>query len=78
LGSTEFYASLWEQREILKRFPALIFWGMKDTAFKPNYLERWKEILPQAQVVELTNAGHWAQEEEPEEVIKSLHAFLKQ
>ena len=77
LGSTAFYESLWEQREKLKNRPALILWGMKDAAFKPHYLERWKKILPDAKIVELENAGHWAQEEEPEKVIESLRSFMK-
>jgi haloalkane dehalogenase len=77
LGSTAFYESLWEQREKLKNRPALILWGMKDAAFKPHYLERWKEVLPDAQIVELENAGHWAHEEEPEKVIESLRSFMK-
>jgi pimeloyl-ACP methyl ester carboxylesterase len=51
---------------------------MKDAAFKPHYLDRWKKILPDAQIVELENAGHWAQEEEPEKLIESLRAFMKE
>jgi haloalkane dehalogenase len=78
LGSTEFYESLWARREKLKKLPTLILWGMKDAAFKPHYLERWKKVLPDAQVVELEGAGHWAQEEEPEKVIEALREFLKQ
>ncbi len=76
LGASEFYESLWAQREKLRRFPTLILWGMKDAAFKPHYLKRWKEALPNAQVVELENAGHWAHEEDPEKVIESLRSFM--
>ena len=77
LGSTAFYESLLAEREKLRNRPALLLWGMKDAAFKPHYLERWKRILPDAQIVELENAGHWAQEEEPEKVIAALRSFMK-
>jgi pimeloyl-ACP methyl ester carboxylesterase len=50
---------------------------MKDTAFRPHLLERWKSALPQARVVPLPNAGHWPHEEEPDAVIKAVGHFLR-
>lgn len=78
LGSTPYYASLWKKRGLLRQLPTLILWGMKDAAFGEGYLQRWKEVSPQAEVVELKNAGHWPQEEEPEKIVETLRAFLKQ
>jgi haloalkane dehalogenase len=76
LGSSSYYDSLWQQREQLRGRPALIIWGMHDTAFEPYQLARWREILPEAQVVELAEAGHWPHEEAPEQVNATLRDFL--
>ncbi len=69
-GSRDFYASLLGQAGKLKTLPTLIIWGMKDTAFTPKQLARWRGLLPYAKVVELPNAGHWPQEEEPDDVAR--------
>jgi haloalkane dehalogenase len=74
-GSDDFYESLWRRREPLARIPALIVWGMKDPAFRPHQLARWKEVMPQAEVVELP-VGHWPQEEAPHDVIAAVGRFL--
>ena len=58
------------------RVPALLLWGMKDSAFKPDQLERWRALLPQASVVRLEQAGHWPHEEEPARVIAEIERFL--
>jgi haloalkane dehalogenase len=62
-------------RDRLKGMPALVIWGMKDPAFQPRLLERWRATLPQATVVRLP-VGHWPQEESPEEVIRVMQDFL--
>ena len=77
LGSSNYYDSLWRQREQLRGRPALILWGMRDRAFRPNQLARWRDTLPDARIVELANAGHWPHEEAPAQVITELRAFLR-
>ena len=76
LGSSEFFDSLWHERARLADRPALIVWGMKDSAFRPHMLARWKQALPHATVVELAHAGHWPHEEAPEQVIAALRDNL--
>jgi haloalkane dehalogenase len=76
LASGAYYDALWREREKLGGRPALIIWGMKDPAFQPNQLTRWREVLPTARVVELPDAGHWPHEEEPERVIQEMARFL--
>lgn len=78
LGSSDFFDSLWQEREKLRGRPALILWGMKATAFLPHQLPRWREVLPSAQVVELDEAGHWPHEEAPDRVIHEMRSFLSQ
>ena len=76
LGSSAFFDALWQRRDRLRNHPALVLWGMRDPAFPPYMLARWREILPQAPVVELASAGHWPHEEAPEGVIAELQQFL--
>jgi haloalkane dehalogenase len=76
-GSSAFYEQLWSKRERLQHLPTLIIWGMKDTAFQPYMLAKWRSILPQATVEELANAGHWPHEEEPALVLRAMREFLE-
>jgi haloalkane dehalogenase len=78
LGSGRYYDSLWHQREKLRGRPALIIWGLNDSAFKAHQLYRWKEVLPSARVVELENVGHWPHEEAPDRVIEEMKVSLSQ
>jgi haloalkane dehalogenase len=76
LASDRYYDSLWLMRDRLKGMPALVVWGMKDPAFQPPLLERWKAMLPQATVIRLP-VGHWPQEESPDEVVGAMRDFLE-
>jgi haloalkane dehalogenase len=76
LGSSAFYDGLWRRRDQLAAIPALIVWGLKDSAFRPGQLARWREALPQATAVELPGAGHWPHEEEPARVLSELRSFI--
>jgi pimeloyl-ACP methyl ester carboxylesterase len=51
-------------------------WGLRDSAFRPHQLARWRQVLPAARVVELPGAGHWPHEEAPAEVLAALRSFL--
>lgn len=72
LGSSAFYASLWDRRHRLRDVPTTIVWGCKDRAFGPRQLARWRTVVPHANVIELPTAGHWPHEEEPEAVIAAI------
>ena len=76
LGSSAYYDSLWADRERLRDIPTLIIWGMRDRAFRPDKLARWKSVIPDAKIVELAHAGHWPHEEEPERVVQAVRDFL--
>jgi len=75
LEARDHYASLWLSRDRLARLPVLILWGMKDSAFPPAMLERWRTALPDASVVELPGSGHWPHEEEPDAVIRAIREW---
>ena len=48
---------------------------MKDSAFRPAQLERWRQALPNATVLELPGAGHWPHEEEPDTIVEAMRRF---
>lgn len=67
-GADPYYASLWERRADLAQKPLTLLWAMRDPAFRPDYLARWRAAFPTADVVELPNSGHFPAEEAPDEV----------
>lgn len=75
-GSDPFYAELWRARAALQRIPTTVIWGMRDPAFGPAYLARWRAELPDARVVMLDGVGHFPQEEAPEQVTAALSVAL--
>jgi len=75
-ASGPWYDELWERRERITRKPALLLWGMKDPAFGPEALDRWRGQMERARIVELPEAGHFVQEEEPERAAAEMRAFL--
>lgn len=76
IGSSDWYDELWNGRAAFADKPALLLWGMKDPAFGPDALVRWKAALPQARAVEFAAAGHFVQEEAPEDAAREIRTFL--
>jgi len=77
LDASDWWDSLWAQMDKVKTKPFLFFWGMKDTFILPKELARWQNALPSSKVIKLENAGHFAQEEEPEKMVEELRKFLE-
>jgi haloalkane dehalogenase len=81
LGSSAWYdglrGALEARREALAGVPALLVWGMRDPAFGPAYLARWRALLPHARVVEVGDAGHFVQEEAPDALADGVLALLR-
>jgi haloalkane dehalogenase len=75
LGSSPYFSRLHDRMEELRRRPVLIVWGLKDSAFQPYQLERWRRELPEATVVTVDQAGHWPHEEAPDAVIAAIGQF---
>jgi haloalkane dehalogenase len=75
-GSRAYYDGLWARRDQLRQIPTMVLWGLKDSAFQPHMLQRWRTALPEARVVELPDSGHWPHEEEPDRVLAEFVRFL--
>ena len=57
--------------------PAILAYGMKDKAIEPDYAIRdFKALFPGSKVVEMPNAGHYSQEDEPEHLINLIKEFM--
>ncbi|MCK8496453.1 alpha/beta fold hydrolase [Myxococcus fulvus] len=76
-ASTPFFQSLWERRERFAKTPIHFIWGLRDAAFPPVVLERFRKAWPHATVDTLPDAGHWPHEEAPEACIDFLKQALK-
>lgn len=76
LGASAWYDALWARRSALAELPALLVWGLRDPAFGPAYLARWRGVLPGAEVVEAADAGHFVQEEAPGLLADAVLRFL--
>jgi haloalkane dehalogenase len=61
----------------LKHLPMLICWGKHDFVFDRDYLEEWQIRFPDAEVHELTDAGHYLLEDAPQTVLSLVDQFLK-
>ena len=58
------------------KVPALVVWGMKDSALLPVQLEGLDALVPDLAIVRLPDAGHFAPWEAPAEVAAALRPFL--
>ena len=76
IGAKDFLTEVKNNLAGLVEKETLLFWGMKDGVFPPPVLEEWKAILKNYKVVELPEANHFFQEDEPELIAKELAAFL--
>lgn len=76
LHASAFWADAWRQIHVLSEKPCLIFWGMKDRFVPTHELDKWTQALPNARVIRFEQAGHFAQEEEPGQMVQALRAFL--
>lgn len=64
-----------EVQDKLAGKPTLLTWGMKDPAFgRGPFLAKWQEDFPDATVVRLEEAGHYIQEDAPEEIVEAIKA----
>ncbi|MBK6004685.1 alpha/beta hydrolase [Ramlibacter ginsenosidimutans] len=58
--------------------PTLVIWGMQDAALLPELVEGLEEYVPHLTLERVPEASHWIIHEQPQRVIASLEAFLRQ
>ncbi len=73
-----FLAGVEERMHRLKDRPVFIAWAMRDPVFTPKFIDLyWKRTFPNAEVMPLTDAGHYLQEDAYEEILPALLHFLE-
>lgn len=72
----EWWQNLWDRLDTLNADKFMFFWGMKDKFIPPFELEHWKSKLPGARYIVFEDAGHFVQEEKPEEMSKAIAEFI--
>ena len=77
IGATNWLGSIWDERGTFTDLPALIFWGLKDIAFRRKEMERWQSELPNAELHAFEDCGHFLAEEAPEQILPVLTSFMK-
>ena len=75
LEARDYLAEVEAGLERLKDRPALILWGTKDIAFRPKERQRFESVFPDHRTVLLEGAGHFVQEDAPEEIAAALRAW---
>lgn len=56
--------------------PVLVVWGGRDFCFDDHFLARWRQILPEAQVHRLAEAGHYVLEDARGDAAAAITPFL--
>jgi len=53
--------------------PLLLTWGMQDLAFEPDhFMSRWQRTFSDVETIELHDAAHFIQEDEPERIAEAI------
>jgi haloalkane dehalogenase len=78
LGSRPFLAEIERGLPALANRPALLVWPTKDVAFREPERRRWEQIFPGHRTVVLDGAGHYIQEDSPEEIIAAIRDWSPQ
>ena len=75
LASREYLAEVERNLSRLRDLPALIVWGDRDVAFRKPELERFERLFPRHRTVLLHGAGHFIQEDAPEEIAAAIESW---
>jgi haloalkane dehalogenase len=75
LGSSDFLAEVERGLPVLSDRPALIVWPTKDVAFGETERERFESLFPRHRTVTLEGAGHYIQEDAPEEIVAAIRSW---
>jgi haloalkane dehalogenase len=72
LGSRPFLADVEQGLHSLRDRPALIVWPTGDVAFRGRERRRWEQQFPEHRTVSLEGAGHYIQEDAPDEIVAAI------
>jgi len=64
------------QLSLFRNKPVALIWGMQDWCFTPDFLAKFLQFFPEADVHRLAEAGHYLLEDDPEAVLDAMETFL--
>ena len=56
--------------------PISVAWGALDRVFDDRFLDRWKEIFPEADFTRFPDVGHYSMEDASERILMRLRDLL--
>jgi haloalkane dehalogenase len=72
LRSRTFLAEVERRLRVLRDRPALLVWPTVDVAFRARGRRRWEELFADHRTVLIEGAGHYVQEDAPEEIVAAI------
>lgn len=60
-----------------RHHPVRVIWGGRDFCFNDHFLDRWRDVLPAAEVHRIADAGHYVLDDAREEVVPRIRNFLE-
>jgi haloalkane dehalogenase len=75
LAARPFLAEVERGLAALRDRPALLVWPTRDVAFRERERKRWEELFPEHRTVLLEGAGHYIQEDAPEEIVAAIRSW---
>jgi haloalkane dehalogenase len=76
LRSRPFLAEVEQGLPAVADRPALIVWPTSDVAFRGAERKRWQEVFRDHHLVMLDGAGHYIQEDAPDEIVAAIRTWL--
>jgi haloalkane dehalogenase len=74
LRSRPFLAEVERGLDRVRDRPALLVWPTGDVAFRARERRRWEELFADHRTVPLEGAGHYIQEDAPEEIVSAIRS----
>jgi pimeloyl-ACP methyl ester carboxylesterase len=78
MAASDWWENLWQQLGKVDPTKFYIFWGLSDKFIPQANLEKWKAKLPGAKFMTFDNAGHFVQEEQSMEMVKTIRNSERQ
>jgi haloalkane dehalogenase len=75
IGSREYLATVRDGLAHLAHLPVLITWGERDPAFRAHERRAFEERFPRHRTVLLPRAGHFIQEDAPDDIVAAIRAW---